>query len=77
VFGLIRFREYNCESTKIAKIASDYKKWIIVEKNPRIESSDNILFIEGFFDKDFQATPSESSCRFCVFRNNPICPQGV
>lgn len=31
----------------------------------------------NFFDKDFQATPSESSCRFCVFRNNPICPQGV
>jgi predicted RNA-binding protein YlxR (DUF448 family) len=31
----------------------------------------------SFFDKDFKATPSESSCRFCVFRNNPICPQGV
>lgn len=31
----------------------------------------------NFFDKDFEATPSESSCRFCVFRNNPICPQGV
>ena len=31
----------------------------------------------SFFEKDFQATPSESSCRFCVFRNNPICPQGV
>lgn len=30
-----------------------------------------------FFDKDFQATPSEDSCRFCVFRNNPICPNGV
>lgn len=31
----------------------------------------------NFFDKEFQATPSESSCRFCIFRNNPICPQGV
>jgi len=31
----------------------------------------------NFFDKDFQATPSESICKFCVFRNNPICPQGV
>jgi len=31
----------------------------------------------NFFDKDFQATPSEDNCRFCVFRNNPICPQGV
>lgn len=31
----------------------------------------------NFFDKDFQATPSESNCRFCIFRNNPICPQGV
>lgn len=31
----------------------------------------------NFYDKEFQATPSESSCRFCIFRNNPICPQGV
>lgn len=31
----------------------------------------------NFYDKEFQANPSEDSCRFCIFRNNPICPQGV
>jgi len=31
----------------------------------------------NFYDKEYIATPSEDSCRFCVFRNNPICPQGV
>jgi hypothetical protein len=31
----------------------------------------------NFYDKEYTATPSEDSCRFCVFRNNPICPQGV
>ena len=41
-------------SAKIAKIASNYNKWIIVEKNPGIESSDKIVFIESFFDKNFQ-----------------------
>ena len=41
-------------SAKIAKIINSYNKWIIVEKNPNISSSDKIHFIEKFFDNEFK-----------------------
>lgn len=40
-------------SAKIAKLTDCYNKWLIVEKNPAISSSDKIKFIESFFDDNF------------------------
>jgi predicted SAM-dependent methyltransferase len=40
-------------SAKIAKLIDTYKKWIIVEKNPNLESSDKIFFDKKFFNNDF------------------------
>lgn len=40
-------------SAKIAKLTDVYKKWIIVEKNPDFSCSDKVIFIEKFFEEDF------------------------
>lgn len=41
-------------SAKIANLTDKFKKWYIVEKNPALESNDRLIFIEKFFDDDFQ-----------------------
>ena len=41
-------------SAKIAKLTDVYRKWIIIEKNPNFESDDKIIFINKFFEEDFQ-----------------------
>jgi predicted SAM-dependent methyltransferase len=40
-------------SAKIAKLTDNYNKWIIVEKNPNLESSGKIFFEKKFFNNDF------------------------
>lgn len=41
-------------AAKIAKLTNIFEKWIIVEKNPNLESSDKILFRKEFFDENFE-----------------------
>ena len=42
-------------SAKIAKLTEIYKKWIIVEKNTHLESTEKIIFKKAFFDDEFYA----------------------
>jgi hypothetical protein len=41
-------------SAKIAKLTDVYNKWIIVEKNPNLDSTDKIEFKKDFFDDRFE-----------------------
>jgi len=40
-------------SAKIAKLTDIYKKWIIVEKNTHLKSTEKIIFRQEFFDEEF------------------------
>jgi predicted SAM-dependent methyltransferase len=45
--------EISDPSAKIASKIKNYDKWFIVEPNPNLDSSKNIIFIKEFFDDDF------------------------
>ena len=47
--------EIGCPSAKIALNVTNYNKWIIVEpnKNKKIDFNKNIVFVEKFFNSDF------------------------
>lgn len=40
-------------SAKIAKLEKTHKKWIIVEKNPDVNSHESVQFIKAYFEEDF------------------------